>query len=206
VTIIPAEAPPSAASIPLCVDLDGTLVLSDLLCESFILLIKRKPWCLLLIPFWLFLGRAYVKGAIAARVELNVQRLAYHGEFVEWLKSERLAGRCIWLCTAADESLAINVARHLGLFDGVLASDRSVNLSGVNKAARLVEKFGDRGFDYCGNEYRDIEVWKRSRGAIVVGDQKLLREAERHTAVLNSFMCPRFFMLRAVIAALRVRQ
>jgi 4-hydroxybenzoate polyprenyltransferase/phosphoserine phosphatase len=191
---------------PLCVDLDGTLIFSDLLFESLILLIKRKPYFLLLMPFWLLRGRAVLKAEIATRVTLNVKVLPYHDELIRWLVSERILGRRLWLCTAAHELLAAAVAGHLKLFDGVLASDRSVNLTGEAKAARLVEHFGERGFDYCGNEQRDIAIWKRARGAIVIhSDHRLPREVARHADVLHVFHYTKN-TLREIARALRPHQ
>ncbi len=40
-----------SANIPLVVDLDGTLLRTDLLFESTLRLIKQKPWLVLLLPF-----------------------------------------------------------------------------------------------------------------------------------------------------------
>ena len=93
-------------TVPLCVDLDGTLIHSDLLFESALLLIKRNPLYLLRMVLWLFAGKAACKAQIAARVTLNPAALPYNGELLGWLKAERQAGRSLWLCTAADQRLA----------------------------------------------------------------------------------------------------
>jgi 4-hydroxybenzoate polyprenyltransferase/phosphoserine phosphatase len=196
-----ATAPP-----PLCVDLDGTLIRSDVLLESFLLLIKRNPLYLFLVPFWLLRGKAVLKSEIAARVTLNPAALPYDREFLHWLQAERAAGRSLWLCTAANQTLADSVAAHLGLFDGVLASDRAVNLAGAAKAKQLLERFGERGFDYCGNERRDLEIWEHARGAIVVnGGTNLERKAARTSRVVKQFST-RAPLLRALIRALRPHQ
>jgi phosphoserine phosphatase len=191
------------ALLPLCVDLDGTLVLSDLLLESLILLLKRKPFALLLVPLWLARGRAALKAEVAARVDLSAPSLPYNHALIGWIRSERAAGRSVWLCTAANERIAASVADHLKLFDGVLASSSSVNLLGANKGKRLVERFGERGFDYCGNERRDIEIWKRARGAIVIGNDRFVQRVARHAVILRTFPCSRLVLLRALIRAIR---
>jgi 4-hydroxybenzoate polyprenyltransferase/phosphoserine phosphatase len=191
---------------PLCVDLDGTLVRSDVLLESLVLLIKRNPLYLFLVPLWLLRGKAVLKAEIASRVTLKPAALPYNKEFLEWLRSERASGRSIWLCTAASELLARSVAEHVGLFDGVLASDRTVNLAGTAKAAQLVERFGEGGFDYCGNERRDLAIWKRGSGAIVVnGGTRLEAEASRSVRVVRSFPS-RARPLKSIIRALRPHQ
>jgi 4-hydroxybenzoate polyprenyltransferase len=188
---------------PLCVDLDGTLILSDVLLESLMLLIKLNPLYLFLIPIWLLRGRAALKAELSALVTLDPGSLPYDRDFIDWLESERIAGRSLWLCTASNEMFAGRVAAHLGIFQGVLASDRDVNLAGATKAARLVAQFGEGGFDYCGNERRDIAVWKHARGAIVVhGTLRLKQAAARHVPVLRIFP-RRASALRAVVRALR---
>jgi 4-hydroxybenzoate polyprenyltransferase/phosphoserine phosphatase len=195
-----------SVELPLCVDLDGTLISSDLLLESLLLLIKRNPFYLFQVPLWLMRGKAVLKAQIAARVTLNPAALPYNRPFLDWLASERANGRSLWLCTAANERLAEGVASHLGLFDGVLASNSATNLAGAAKAAQLVERFGEGGFDYCGNERRDLIIWKRARGAIVVrGGRRLERDAARQTSVLHSFPS-HVSTARALLRALRPHQ
>jgi 4-hydroxybenzoate polyprenyltransferase/phosphoserine phosphatase len=196
----------STLSVPVCVDLDGTLIRSDLLLESLVLLIKRNPLYLFLVPFWLLRGKAVLKDEIASRVSLNPAALPYNQEFLKWLQAQRAQGKSLWLCTAANRSLADRVAAHLEIFDGVLASDRTVNLAGSAKASQLVERFGEGGFDYCGNESRDLLIWQRARGAVVVhGNAKLEREAARLSNVVQSFPS-RSRPLKAMIRALRPHQ
>jgi 4-hydroxybenzoate polyprenyltransferase len=178
----------TAAMLPLCVDLDGTLIRSDLLLESFLLLLKRNPLYLFALPFWLLQGKAALKANIAARVHLNAQALPYNGPFLEWLTSEQTAGRSLWLCTAANARLADRVAAHVGLFTGVLASDDTTNLAGSTKATALVARFGHKGFDYCGNEHRDLAIWEQARGAVVVNaGARLQRAANKQSKVLHVF-------------------
>jgi 4-hydroxybenzoate polyprenyltransferase/phosphoserine phosphatase len=164
-------------SPPLCVDLDGTLIRSDLLLESFLTLLKQNALYAFAAVLWLLRGgKAGLKAEIARRVTLNPAALPYNTELLAWLKTERANGRELYLCTAANEKLANTVARHLGLFSGVLASDDKNNIAGERKAEQLVERFGHAGFDYCGNERRDLAIWRVSRGAIVVNAPKSLAE------------------------------
>jgi 4-hydroxybenzoate polyprenyltransferase len=196
----------TALRVPLCVDLDGTLIRSDLLFESALLLIKSNPFFILRMVVWLLHGKAALKAEIAARVVLNAASLPYNTQFVEWLKLEHQSGRSLWLCTATHSTLAERVAEYLGIFDGVLASDAQSNLAGGAKAQRLVERFGERGFDYCGNERRDLAVWSHANGAIVVAaGAPLERAAAGVTSVLRAFPSQARF-LRAAIRALRPHQ
>jgi 4-hydroxybenzoate polyprenyltransferase len=108
---------------PLCVDLDGTLIRTDLLLESVLRLVAGKPLFLFMLPLWLLRGRAALRAEVAAHVELDPAALPYDTALLNWLRSERAQGRELWLCTGADEQLAARVAGHLGLFAGLLASD-----------------------------------------------------------------------------------
>src|SRR5207302_1023921 len=90
------------SSVPLCVDLDGTLIKTDVLWESLVILLKERPLFLLALPFWLLRGRAYLKQQIASRTDLNPATLPYHQPFLEYLRAEKRKGRQIVLATAAD--------------------------------------------------------------------------------------------------------
>lgn len=175
-------------TIPLCVDLDGSLIHSDLLLETFLLLIKRNPLYLFLIVFWLMGGKAALKAEIAKRVTLNPVALPYNHTFLQWLQVEKESGRPLWLCTASNYRLANLVADHLKIFEGVIASTDALNLSGRAKAKQLVEKFGTKGFDYCGNHRVDLDVWQDSQGAVVVnGNDALVQAAKKLTEVRATF-------------------
>ena len=159
-------APQDASTRPLCIDLDGTLLRSDLLLESTLALLARRPWLLLALPFWLLGGKARLKRAIAARVAIDPAQLPYDERVLALLREEPRRHRV--LCTASDDTLARPVAAHLGCFDDVIASDGQRNLSGRGKAEALVARFGERGFDYAGNARVDLAVWDRAHGALVV--------------------------------------
>jgi 4-hydroxybenzoate polyprenyltransferase len=184
-TTLPA---PCSRLPPLVVDLDGTLVKTDLLLESLFSLLRQAPLSFFAVPFWLLKGRAHLKREIARRAKLDVTLLPYCTVLLERLRVERGQGRSIVLATASDERLAQQVADHLKLFDSVLASDGSTNLSGERKRERLVSQFGERGFDYAANRSSDIAVWSSAREAIVVNpNPQLLRAVARVASVQSVF-------------------
>ena len=167
-----------AAEAPLCVDLDGTLVRTDLAWECILSLLKNQPLALFLIPVWLLRGIARTKRKLAERVKLDVTALPYRAECVSFVTEQREQGRRIGLVTAADDSLAEKVAEHLGLFDFVYGTHGGENLKGEAKAALLRKKFGEGGYEYIGDSQADLPVWKDSRGAYVVGDARLVRKVK----------------------------
>lgn len=179
---------PTETSVPLVVDLDGTLVKTDLLIESIVALLKDQPRYVFALPFWLLKGRAYFKKEIARLISFDASLIPYRSELVEYLKTQRAQGRSVVLATASDERLAHLVADHLKLFDSVLASDGKINLSGERKRERLVSQFGERGFDYAANGNRDLAVWSSARKAVVVNPNKqFVRTVARVTQVQSVF-------------------
>ncbi len=163
-----AAVPPDDAHIPLCVDLDGTLVRTDLAWESAGALVKRDPSLFFKIPFWLLTtGRTGVKARLAALHPLDPKTLPYRQEVLDLVATVRAAGRPVVLATAADESFARAVAGHLGVFDGVFASDGTVNLKGPHKLEALKKAYPG-GFDYVGDSTADVPIFSASRKAYMV--------------------------------------
>ena len=175
--------------VPLAVDLDGTLIRSDMLWESLTRLIRQNPLALLAVPVWWLRGRAFLKQQLAARVQVDATTLPYNEPFLAWLREQKRMGRRLVLATASDLAMARPVAEHLGLFDEVLASDGKTNLRAHAKLAALTKKFGERGFDYAGNSSVDLEVWSGSREAIVVNaSESLARRAAGCAKVGKTFL------------------
>jgi phosphoglycolate phosphatase-like HAD superfamily hydrolase len=117
----------------LVVDLDGTLVKTDLLIESVFSLLRKQPQCLFLLPVWLAHGKAWFKHEVARRVSLDIASLPWRSELIEDLKRQRSEGRSLVLATGSDMGIARQTAEHLKLFDLVLASDGITNLCGEAK-------------------------------------------------------------------------
>lgn len=147
------------ATLPICVDLDGTILLTDSLQESVIDQFF-SDW---LTPFnlviWLARGKAILKERLAARWSFDPAKLPLNLPLIDLLRHERSRGRTIVLATAADRSVASRVADKLALFDEVIASDGTTNLRGERKAEALRNRFGERGFIYVGNDATDHAIW-----------------------------------------------
>jgi len=193
-------------SQPLCIDCDGTLIRTDLLHESVLLLVKASPLSLLKLPFWLMKGKAHLKQQIAQRVSLNAQSLPYEPEVLELIKQARTQGRNVVLATASPRGQAEAIATHLALFDRVEATDANTNLAGHNKAAHLEKLFGRGGFDYAGNSRADLPVWAASAGAIVVSSSQSLRKAAAASVAVLQVVKPLPQSLKVYAKAIRVHQ
>jgi 4-hydroxybenzoate polyprenyltransferase/phosphoserine phosphatase len=188
------------------VDLDGTLVKTDLLLETVLLLLKRNLLYLFVLPFWLLRGKAFLKQEVSRRVNLDVAVLPYNQEVLALLHNASRAGRTLVLATAADRKVAQQVADHLGLFSAVFASDGRVNLGGRNKREVLEQHFGDGGFDYMGDSAADLAVWQTAnKGIVVNGSPRLIRRARAHCPV-EVVREARPSLLKVWVRALRVHQ
>jgi 4-hydroxybenzoate polyprenyltransferase len=169
----------SNGTFPLCVDLDGTLTRTDLLAESLVVLLKRNPAYVFLLFVWLLRGKSHLKEQVSQRVTIDVGLLPYNDRLLHYLRAERRRGRALYLYTAANDKFATQIAAHFGFFSGVMASDAALNLRGNHKADALVSRFGDHGFDYCGNDRSDLPVWQHAHAAIVVGNRRIAAAARR---------------------------
>ncbi len=198
-------ASPVRADVALAVDLDGSLLRTDLLVESTLALLGRRPWLALRFPGWMLRGKAHFKREVASRVELDIASLPWDGRVLELVRAAKGA-RPLVLCTASDEKLARAVADHLGLFDEVIASDGRRNMSGSAKAQALVERYGEKGFDYIGNTGIDLKVWPHARQAIVANAPASLARAAGKVSTLGQHLPVVDGGVRDWVRALRLHQ
>ncbi len=193
------------ARTPLCVDLDGTLVRTDMLLETLLLLLKKNPLYLLMLPFWLRRGKAHLKQEVSKRVEIDPASLPYDEPLIAYLQDERARGRTLVLATAADRKVAAQIAEHIGLFGEVVASDGGVNRAGGGKLDVLREKYGT--FAYAGNAEVDLKVWRGAAEGIVVSPSRSLADKAREvTQVSHVFAEPRKPTWQLVLKAARLHQ
>ena len=153
---------------PLVVDIDGSLVSGDLLVEGAARLPAAAPFSIFGLLPHLLRGRAALKRRVAEAVPLPAETLALHPAVLDEIAAAKAAGREVWLATASDELAAAPLVEAVGAA-GCFASNGRVNLAGEAKADVLAARFGEGGFDYIGNERRDLAVWKRARHAVGVG-------------------------------------
>lgn len=195
------------STLPLCVDLDGSLLRTDTLWESCLLLIASNPLYMFMLPVWLFAGKASLKQQISQRVTLAYETLPYHPHFLEFIRQQKQAGRKLVLVTAANSKIANGIANHLDVFDTILASDRSTNLSGKRKAKALCDMFGEKGFVYAANASIDLAIWRHSAAAITVNaSKKLVSVAKSRFTVEQDFPSLSNKLVKNTIKALRPHQ
>ena len=168
---------------PLCVDLDGTLVKSDTLIDSLLVLLRTHPLQVLRLPGMVLKGKAAFKAFVTNSVALDVVHLPYNRALLQYLETERGRGRDLYLATGADERLARRVADHLGIFTDVLGSDGATNLTGNKKLSGLKARLESGAFDYVGNDTPDLPLLAEATEAMVANPSPGLRRGMKSRGI-----------------------
>lgn len=190
------------ALLPLCVDLDGTLVKLDTLHQAIFLLLRREPGCVFKIPGWILKGKAYFKDQVMQRVELDASVLPYHSALLDWLRGQRDAGRKLVLATASNYRTANAVADYLGIFHEILSSNETTNLRHDRKLDAIRSRFP--AFGYAGNDKADFPIWDAAAEIILANPTVAAKRAyaEKATHLFDDTR-PK---IRMAVKALRCEQ
>ncbi len=157
---------------PICVDLDGTLIATDSLWESILVLLRQNFWLSFLLPIWLLKGKAYFKYKISQNSTLDIATLPYNEQVLDFLRSVK--DRKLVLATAANQKIADAVAEHLQLFDEVIASNKQINMIGITKRDSIQQKFGT--YSYIGDSKADIPILQAAQEAYLVAPSSFLQK------------------------------
>ncbi len=199
------ETPNTLAQPPLCVDLDGTLIASDMLWETMVRAMRERPTNLLRCGAWLCRGRAFLKARLAEQAKIDPATLPYRADVLEFLRDRKAAGQPLVLATASDRKIAQSIADHLGLFDDVIASDGALNCKGGAKLEAIRSRYPD-GFDYMGDSAADLPLWRNVRHAYLVAPSaSVRRRADRICTPARVFESPGS-LLPALLKLLRPHQ
>ncbi len=192
--------------LPLVVDLDGTLLHTDMLHESIIQSFRFNLLALLKSTFLLINGKASFKRYLASKTNFDPASLPYNKELLRWLADQKELGRKLVLCTASDLIVAESIANYLEIFDEVIASDGMVNNASENKANVLKNKFGVFGYDYVGNSKADIPVWASAAKSILVNASSSLEIKARDVSDVQYIFPRRKGMFKSFVRSLRIHQ
>jgi 4-hydroxybenzoate polyprenyltransferase/phosphoserine phosphatase len=192
-------------ALPLCVDLDGTLIRTDSLHEALMVAL-RAPLKLFRAAARLFKGKAPFKAAIYDLARLDATHLPYNEKLIVYIREQKDSGREVYLVTAADRLIADAVSDHMGFFDGVICSDGLENVRGHNKASRLVERFGAKAFVYAGNDASDLKVWKEAAAGVLVDTPDGVTAQARKTVPIEAEFQHRISPLLPLVKAARPHQ
>lgn len=153
---------------PIFVDLDGTLLRTDVFLESLIILLKANFPKAMNPLIGLLRGPAPLKRYVAQHVPLSASNPPLNEPLVRYLYEQYEAGREIYLATGADRIHAEQMVEQLPIFSGIVASDGVTNHVGSAKLSAIQEICGERSFTYVGNSRSDLPIWREAAGAITV--------------------------------------
>ena len=156
------------AKVPVCIDLDGTLLRTDVLSEALVVYIVRYPWRLFNLLIWFLKGRAHLKERISEIIDLDMSVLPVNQQIVDLIYHYKTQGHQVLLVTAAPQKYGAAAATHFDFFDEVMTSRENCNLRSKEKAKSLVEKFGEGQFIYAGNSAHDLPVWSHAQEVIAI--------------------------------------
>lgn len=190
-------------SVPLCVDIDGTVIRSNLVHELLLFLMRSRPLALLGILFLAIFNRARFKAKLSQISALDPTTLPYRREVLSHLAEEQARGRTIILLSYANQRTAQAVAQHLGLFADVIAVNDGRDLTPSDMARLLCARFGPGQFDYVGQKSSGLGLWRTARKAILVAPPAGLLRHRAWNSQEAVILTPKSRMLSRYIDALR---
>jgi 4-hydroxybenzoate polyprenyltransferase len=195
-----------AQGIPLCVDLDGTLLKTDTTWEVLLLFLKGNPLRLPLVLSWYLKGKHFMKERLSEKIVMDMSLLPVHSELLTFLKEEKQKGRELILVTGSAQKTADAMQRQLDIFSEVLGTGEGINLTGHKKAAMLINRYGEKGFDYAGNAAVDMKVWPHARRVIIVNASGRVTKKATALGTLERDFGGRKSLPKAFLRAVRPHQ
>ena len=160
----------------LVINLDGTLVKSDMLYETFWSAFEKNLFIPLISICKLFFGKSHIKNFLANNANFDVETLPYNKIVIDYIQRHKSQGGKVALVSSSAELVALKISKHINLFDEVYASSKQIKLNGINKALFLNQRYGIRKYDYLGNSLEDIQIWKYSNKAITIDASRYLEK------------------------------
>ncbi len=192
---------------PLCINLNGTLLRSDLFWEGALCLARKSPHLLFALPVWMLMGRARLKRAVGERASFDAATLPYRTDVVDMLRASAEKGRRLVLSTDADARVGQAVAAHLALFDEVVTLDGASALPSTgNGGDSLATRFGTTGFDYVGNSAADFPLLAAAERGYLVGASPSAVRRARALGEKIQVLSTRPSRLKAMVKVMRPHQ
>ncbi|MEM6275420.1 MAG: UbiA family prenyltransferase [Pseudomonadota bacterium] len=158
---------------PLYLDVDGTLLKTDLLYEAFWAGLGQAPLATMAAVLKYWREPAALKAALAAIVSLRYDLMPVREEIRAMAADAGAEGHSVRLASASNFEWVEGVAMANGIEGPHVASDARSNMAGAAKADALRAAHGERGYIYAGDGRVDEEVWRSAQAAIVVGQPKI---------------------------------
>ena len=192
--------------VPLVVDVDGSLVASNLLHEATLRFIANFPHEIASVPRWIAAGKSHLKAQLADRVNPGIDTVPLRAEVLDVIREAQAQGRPVFLASASDRRYVDELAERVGGIAGVFGTEAGVNLVGRAKADRMVAAFGEKGYDYIGDSPVDFDVWRSARKPLVVARCDAFADSVMQTFPDAEVISSPRIDLKSCVRALRVQQ
>lgn len=189
------------------VDLDGTLIKTDLLFETALKYLKTNLLNIFYLVFWLIQGKSTLKHNLADRVDIDVSTLPYQISLLNYLKEKKAQGHSLILATASHMRYAKAVANHLNIFDDVIATDAENNMKGTRKLAAMHDYAKGEAFSYAGDSNVDKPIWKAAASNIFVNaPEAAIKDATKDGKADKIFVTRELSEGKAFVKEMRLHQ
>jgi len=158
----------NADNVPLVIDVDGTLLRTDLLYETFWAALGHDFLATLLVLLRCWTSPARLKADLRRIAEPEIELVPVRDSVLDLALGAIAAGRPVHLASGSDQGLVDAVAQRFGFEREHFGTQADRNLTDATKAAFLDAKFGPQGYDYAGNSWADLKSWKNARQIIAV--------------------------------------
>lgn len=158
----------------LTIDLDGTLIKSDMLFEAFIYRFFRNPLIIFACFYFLFIKRSKLalKEFLSKSLidNFSASDIPFNENVKELILQKRGEGyKCYLVSASVDPVVQKFYSAYHELFDGAFGSNKERgNLAGSNKLKFIKELVASEGADsfcYVGDSAKDIVIWNETKEA-----------------------------------------
>lgn len=192
--------------VPIFVDLDGTLLRTDLIDECLARWLADgrlfRHWHRLCLG--LLAGIPVFKSCLAEGLTFDIAALPVNKPFVDWLTVQKARGRQLHLLSAGDHRLVHEIGTQFGLFDTCQGTQPGLNLKGRSKV-RLIRERGIDRFCYAGNSWADMPIWREANERVLVGAPEGIRAQLDPATITYEQKSPEPF-IKALVRGMRPHQ
>lgn len=188
------------------IDLDETLIRTDLFVESIIKFLKVNPLNFFRLTYWMLSGRSVAKARLARKVKIDIAYLPYETELIDYLRTRKDQGDHLILATASHWTHAKRIADYLGIFDGIIASDAKNNLKGSRKLRKILDYVGNEKFGYAGDSSADRPIWNEASENIHVNSSSAECARSVRAGKCGKRISSKPVMAHAFIKGMRIHQ
>ena len=188
----------------LAVDLDNTLIKTDMSFETLVYVIKNNPLLILkVLSILIFRGKSFAKKCLFENSNIDISDIQINQDIIGFIKKNKKKYIKVILISGSRHEIVRKFFECTDIFDEYHGSDDNINLVGTNKINFINSNYNQIAFDYIGDSKKDIPIWKYCGHALVVSRDSLLSKlndsnisveiiSQNYEPTLNDF----FYLLR----------